>query len=140
MLEQVLLHIHNWFQREIVSGTYIIKDGGMALDFLHEGQYFRICGSVFNDGLYRYGPDMPLLKDETFTGTIWALAVPKAVEELAVEIAGWQEKYRNILDSPYTSESFGGYSYSKQSGAGDGTGSGGWQGAFRARLNPWRKL
>ena len=140
MLEQILIEIHNWFQRDIYSGTYTIQDGVIALPFLQDGQYFRIMGSVFNDGLHRYGPDMELLQDETFTGAVWALAVPKAVVELSEEIAAWQEKYGAVLDSPYTSESFGGYSYSKASGAGDSTGSGGWQAAFRARLNPYRKL
>lgn len=140
MLEQILNEIHNWFQRDIVSGTYTIQDGSIALPFLQDGQYFRICGSVFNDGLHQYGPAMELLQDETFTGAVWALAIPKSVVDLADEIAAWKEKYRAVIDSPYTSESFGGYSYSKASGAGDSTGSGGWQAAFRARLNPYRKL
>lgn len=140
MLEQILIEIHNWFQRDIYSGTYTIQDGVIALPFLQDGQYFRIMGSVFNDGLHRYGPDMELLQDETFSGTVWSLAIPKSVVDLAAEIAAWKEKYGAVIDSPYTSESFGGYSYSKASGAGDSTGSGGWQAAFRARLNPYRKL
>lgn len=138
MLENVLKEIHNWFQREIIPGTYTIQDGRITLPFLLPGQYFRIVGSVFNDGLHRYGPDMEALEDETFEGAVWALAVPKAVVELAGEITEWQEKYKDTVDSPYTSESFGGYSYSKSSGA-DGS-SGGWKAAFRARLNPYRKL
>lgn len=140
MLEQVLTHIHNWFQVGVYPGTYTIEDGGVTLPFLQDGQYFRIVGSLFNDGLHQYGPAMELLQDETFDGAVWALAVPKSVVELAGEIAAWQEKYGAIIESPYTSESFGGYSYSKASGAGDSTGSGGWQSAFRARLNPHRKL
>ncbi len=140
MLEQVLTHIHNWFQADIRHGTYTIQDGGITLPFLRNGQYFRIVGSLFNDGLHQYGPSMELLQDETFDGAVWALAVPKAVVELAGEITAWQEKYKDTVESPYTSESFGGYSYSKASGAGDSTGSGGWQAAFRARLNPYRKL
>ena len=139
MLEQVLSEIHNWFQRDIVSGTYTIQDGGITLPFLRDGQYFRIMGSVFNDGLHRYRTDMEPLEDETFTGAVWALAVPKAVVELAGEISAWQKKYGAVIDSPYTSESFGGYSYSKSGGAEAGA-SGGWQAAFRARLNPYRKL
>lgn len=83
---------------------------------------------------------MAALEDETFQGAIWALAVPKAVVELAGDIEAWQEKYSAVMNSPYTSESFGGYSYTKASGAGDSTGSGGWQAAFRARLDPYRKL
>lgn len=140
MLEQVLTHIHNWFQIEIYHGEYTIEGGSIALPFLKNGQYFRICGSLFNDGLHRYGPDMEYLEDETFTGSIWALAVPKSVVEISEEIAEWQEKYGTVLKSPYTSESFGGYSYTKSSGAGDSSGSDGWHVAFRARLNPYRKL
>ena len=140
MLEQVLTHIHNWFQTGIYPGTYTIEDGGVTLPFLQDGQYFRIVGSLFSDGLHQYGPAMEYLPDETFDGAVWALAIPKAVVELAGEIAAWQEKYGAVIDSPYTSESFGGYSYSKASGAGDIAGSGGWQAAFRARMNPYRKL
>ena len=140
MLEQILTHIHNWFQVGIYPGTYTIQNGGITLPFLRDGQYFRICGSVFNDGLHCYGPAMEMLQDETFDGAVWALAVPKAVVELAGEVAAWLEKYGAVIDSPYTSESFSGYSYSKSSGAGDSAGSGGWQAAFRARLNPYRKL
>lgn len=140
MLEEVLKHIRNWFQIGVYPGTYTIEDGGITLPFLQEGQYFRICGSIFNDGLHRYGPEMELLQDETFDGAVWALAIPRVVVNLADEIAAWQKKYGAVIDSPYLSESFGGYSYSKASGAGDSTGSGGWQSAFRARLNPYRKL
>ena len=145
MLEQILTELHNWFRVRdgadgIHHGTYTIEDGRIALPFLRDGQYFRMMGSVFNDCLHRYGPDMAALEDETFDGTIWAMAVPKAVVELVGEIEAWQKKYGAVIDSPYTSESFGGYSYTKQSGAGDSTGSGGWQAAFRARLDPYRKL
>lgn len=140
MLEQVLQEIHNWFQTDIYRDEYTIQDGSITLPFLQDGQYFRIVGSVFNDGLYLYSSEMKGLTDETFEGAIWAMAVPKAVVELSEDIAAWKEKYGAVIDNPYTSESFGGYSYSKSSGAGDGTGSSGWQSAFRARLKPYRKL
>ena len=56
MLEQVLMHLKNWFlvPGGIHEGTYTIEDGGITLPFLAKGQYFRICGSVFNDGLHQY--------------------------------------------------------------------------------------
>ena len=56
MLEQVLMNIRNWFPVKggIYSGTFTIKDGGITLPFLADMQYFRICGSVFNDGLHRH--------------------------------------------------------------------------------------
>ena len=142
MLEQVLTHLHNWFivPNGIYHGTYTIQDGGITLPFLRNGQYFRIVGSLFSDGLHQYGPAMEYLQGETFDGAIWALAVPKAVIDLSKEITAWQEKYKDTVESPYTSESFGGYAYSKASGAGESGDSGGWQASFRSRLNQWRKL
>lgn len=139
MLEQVLMHLNNWFlvPGGIHEGTYTIEDGGIALPFLANGQYFRICGSVFNDGLHQYPASD--LKAETFEGTVWALAVPQAVIELASEIEAWQKKNGDASVSPYQSESFGGYSYSKATDSATG-GAVTWQSAFRSRLNAWRKL
>ena len=139
MLEQVLMNIRNWFTVDggIYSGTFTIEDGGIALPFLANGQYFRICGSVFNDGLHQYPEDS--LVDETFNGTIWALAIPKAVIELANEIQKWQEKNGDASVSPYQSESFGGYSYSKATDAETG-GAVTWQSAFKKQLSAWRKI
>lgn len=139
MLEQVLQHLHNWFvvTGGIHEGTFEIKDGSIALPFLSNGQFFRICGSVFNDGLYQY--QYAALRDETFTGEVWALAIPMSVMLLVDEIEAWQEKNGDIAASPYTSESFGGYSYSKDKDAQTG-GAITWQSAFRPRLNQWRKI
>ena len=139
MLEQVLMNIRRWFPVDggIHSGTFTIKDGGITLPFLADGQYFRICGSVFNDGLHQYPASD--LKAETFEGTVWALAVPQAVIELAAEIEAWQKKNGDASVSPYQSESFGGYQYSKATDSASG-GAVTWQTAFRSRLNAWRKL
>ena len=93
-----------------------------------------MLGSVFNDGLYQYPSEE--MTDEMFTGAVWALAVPKAVIKLSEEIAVWNEK--NGDPGPYTSESFGGYSYSKATNS-----SGvavGWQDIFKSRLNAWRRI
>ena len=138
MLEQVLMNIRNWFTVDggIYSGTFTIEDGGITLPFLANGQYFRICGSVFNDGLHQYPEDD--LVDETFNGTIWALAIPPAVVDLADEISKWQEKNGEAASGIYQSESFGGYQYSKQTES-DGGQVTVWS-AFRKRLNQWRKL
>ena len=130
--------MNNWFFVEIHEGTFTVENGSITLPFLRTNQYFRICGSVFNDGLHQY----PLtdLTDETFTGTVWALAVPKAVVTLSEDIASWQEKNGEAVASPYQSESFGGYSYTKRSAGSDSGTLNGWQDAFRGRLNDWRKL
>lgn len=90
MLEQVLRHLNNWFLVDIHEGTFTVENGSITLPFLLTNQYFRICGSVFNDGLHQY-PAVDLT-DETFTGSVWALAVPKAVIDLSVEIEAWQGK------------------------------------------------
>lgn len=135
MLEEILVHLHNWFvvPDGIHTGVFSIKGGSIALPFLVSGQYFRIVGSVLNDGLYTYPAEG--LKDEEFEGAVWALAIPPALVKLSGEIQTWAEK--NPV-TPYTSESFGGYSYSKASGANGQPMT--WQDAFRARLNPYRKI
>lgn len=138
MLEQVLRHLNNWFLVEIHEGTFTVENGSITLPFLLTNQYFRICGSVFNDGLHQY--PAADLTDEMFTGSVWALAVPKAVIDLSVEIEAWQEKNGEAVASPYQSESFGGYSYTKRSAGNDSGALNGWQDAFRGRLNDWRKL
>lgn len=141
MVEQILDYIHNYFERDIVDGSFTISDGSVVLDFLQDGQYFRICGSVFNDGVYRYPANN--LTDETFTGQIWAMAVPPAVIALVGEITAWIDKYGDAMNSPYQSESFGGYSYSKGSGQNSSNNSSNpadWRVVFGSRLNHWRKI
>ena len=135
MLETVLQNLNNWFlvPDGVHAGEFTVHGGQLTLPFLQTGQYFRVVGSVFNDGLHQY--PVADLTDETFTGSVWALAVPKAVIELAEEIDAWQTK--NGDPGPFTSESFGGYSYSKATNA-----SGmavGWQDVFKSRLNDWRR-
>ena len=139
MLEQVLSEVRNSFTVDggIHSGTFTIEDGGITLPFLANGQYFRIIGSVFNDGLYQY-PATGLVNEE-FSGAIWALAIPPAVIELADEISKWQTKNGEASTSPYQSESFGGYSYSKATDAETG-GAVTWQSAFKRQLGVWRKI
>ena len=139
MLEQVLMNIRNWFTVDggIHSGTFTIKDGGITLPFLADGQYFRIVGSVFNDGLHQYPASD--LKAETFDGTVWALAIPQAVIDLAVEIEAWETKNGEAASGIYQSESFGGYSYSKATDAETG-GAVTWQSAFKKQLSVWRKI
>lgn len=135
MLEQILMYLNNWFvvPDGIHPGEYSIKDGSIALPFLVSGQYFRIVGSVLNDGLHKQGDAD--LQDEDFEGAIWALAVPPAVVALSEEIKAWADKNQ---PSAYTSESFGGYSYSKAAGANGQPA--GWQDVFAAQLAPYRKI
>lgn len=148
MLESVLRHLKNWFlvPDGIHHGTFVVKEGCIALPFLHEGQYYRIVGSVFNDGLHKYGAeafvDVPFsgnpLKEETFVGTVWALAIPKAVEDIATDVEEWNTKNAAKINSPFQSESFENYSYTKASAQNGGAVT--WESAFRSRLNPYRKM
>ena len=138
MLEAILRHLHNWFV--VGNGIHVaefkIESGALPLPFLAKGQYYRIDGSLFNDGLHKYG-DTDLV-NETFTGAVWALLIPKAVIELAGEIEEWETK-NGAAASPYQSESFGGYSYTRATDSKTGLPLT-WQAAFRGRLNPWRKI
>lgn len=132
MLEAVLTYLNNWFAQEIYTGRFSIENGNLSLPNLQVNQKFRIVGSVFNDGLHYCGER---LTDEKFDGAVWALAIPKKIELLAEEIAKWTEKNQ---PSAYTSESFGGYSYTRAINAKGAAV--GWQDAFAAQLAPYRKL
>lgn len=141
MLEELMRECRNWFKVPdgAYSGTFTIKDGSITLPFLVDGQYFRIMGSVLNDGVYQYGNCS--LRDETFDGAVWAMAVPAEFLRLEEEIKAWRTQYENAANSPFQSESFAGYSYTKSSANGNSGGSvAGWQGVFASRLNKWRKL
>ena len=143
MLTELCQELHNWFEREKRSGSFRIVDGMLEADFLLPGQYFRVMGSIFNDGVHQYGDDD--LNDEDFTGSVWSLAIPEAVIKLSEDIDAWRAKYEapdSSAMSPYMSESFGGYSYSKGSAI-SGTGTGGatsWRTSFASRMNAWRKI
>lgn len=139
MLENVLRSLKNWFFREAHGGTYTITGGKVDLPFLQQGQYFRVIGSVFNDGVHQYNDELALT-DETFYGEIWALAIPKSLLDLVAEIEKWQAKNGAVAGGLYQSESFGGYSYTLKADAASGSGDNSWMGAFSSRLSQWRKI
>lgn len=136
--------LHNWFDVDRIFGTFTISNGEIIVPngYLRNNQYFRIVGSVFNNGVYKYPTSG--LTDETFVGAVWAMAVPPAALALFEEIKGWNEKYsqNEAANSPFQSESFGGYSYSKgyNSSANGSDTTVSWQKQFKSRLNRWRKL
>lgn len=136
MLNEICAEIRNYFPAEKRYGNFTIKNGSISpVDFLQEGQYFRIVGSVFNDGIHQHPASD--LNDESFNGSVWAMAVPPALIDLSEEI----KTYAEIVDanpSPFTSESFGGYSYTKATDV-DGVAMS-WQKAYGKRLNKWRRV
>ena len=138
MLTEICAELRNWFvvPNGVHIQTYTISGGSISpSDFLQDGQYFRIVGSVFNDGVHRHPAHD--LTDETFDGAVWAMAVPPAVIELLQKI---QEFETATANSPttYISESFGGYSYTKATDA-NGVPVG-WKTVFKNELHKWRKL
>lgn len=137
MLDKVCNHVHNYFVSSVHDGTFTLS-GGVAIDLpttLKDGQYIRVVGSVFNDGIHL----LPVsnFTDEVFEGTIYGLAIPKAFLDLVSEIEAWCVKAANA-PSVYTSESFDGYSYSRATDKGGAPIT--WKTAFRKDLNEYRCL
>lgn len=130
----------------IHEDTFEISGNSIApLDFIAQGQFFRIVGSAMNDGVYQNTVEgLADLTDETFDGAIWEMSVPRAFLSLCADIDAWR-KANEAADStnmsPFTSESFAGYSYQKGGGVSQGTGNAmTWQAQFARRLNAWRRL
>ena len=147
MLNEVCGYLKNWFEKEqifdtfTISGNAIARSDGSTLSFTG-CNYFRIVGDKpsINDGVYPVSEYV--LQDDTFKGAVWLMAVPSDLTELCGKISEWEAKYGGVDSqalSPYTSESFGGYSYSKSAG-GEESGGSGWQTAFNAKLSRYRKL
>ena len=147
MLTEICAEIRNYFTYESDKnfGNFAIVDGSITPPLDLPTDYIRIVGSHKNDGVHKLS-DADLIDEGTFHGAIWIMSPPKAFLDLAAEIAAWQEK-NGALDSPamspFNSESFGGYSYSKSSGASAGGSSSGgadWRAAFASRLNIYRRI
>ena len=147
MLTEICQYLRNWFEYYKLTGRFVVSTGrityadGTALSILN-GQYYRIVGSVFNDGVHKLGESDTLTDESEFTGAVWLMAVPPAVVQLDADITQWLTDNAAAINSPYASESFGGYSYSLRSGnAADGDSTGAtWQSQFKTRLSPWRKI
>jgi hypothetical protein len=146
-LTDLCQELRNWFDRARYIGRITLDAeggvfcNGVAVGLL-EGQYFRVIGSIFADGVHKY-PDTETLA-ETFDGAVWAMAIPAPVLALSADIAEWRKQYESadgFAMSPFVSESVGGHSRSKGSTGGRAaSNSASWQNAFAARLNAWRKI
>lgn len=138
-LTELCKELNNWFDVDRKFGTFTIENGKLKDDVgLQENQYFRIVGSVFNDGVYVANEE--LHQDEVFDGAIWAMAVPREVIALLAKITDWESKYGDAILSPYSSESFGGYSYSRGNYSSGNGGLNGFKEAFADELSKWRKV
>lgn len=146
MLTEVCAWLKNYFCQEgdKMIGEFAIVNGIITPSIdLQAGQYYRIIGSVFNDGVHQEGET---LTDETeFHGAVWKMRVPQDVINIVSDIEAWMAKYGTIDSenmSPYSSESFGGYSYTKAQGyASSGGGMlNSWQAVFASRLSRYMRI
>ena len=151
MLSVVCAEIRNWFTYDSDKhiGDIKIIGGVITPSFDFKTDYIRIVGSHKNDGVYKVeditDPERNPLRDEEFHGAVWEMSIPADFLSLCEEIAAWQEKFGGVDStnmSPFQSESFGGYSYSKASGGNSSSSSvvPTWKSVYASRLNIYRKI
>lgn len=153
MLGLVCAEIRNFFTWESDKhiGDFAIDGGVITPSFDYKTDYIRISGSRKNDGVYKVSDILdteknPLVDEGTFHGGIWEMSVPRDFIALVEEIEAWQDKYGGVNSenmSPFQSESFGGYSYSKRGSGSSNSGSSDvptWKSTFASRLNAYRKI
>lgn len=143
MLSAICAEIRNYFTypEDKHPGTYKVVGGSLvpAVDFLTD--YYAIFGSRKNDGVHK---KTDTLNDEgEFKGNVWIMSIPADFLSIAEEIKTWADKYGGAdaeANSPFNSESFGGYSYSKGTSTGANGNSATWQSVYGSRLNRWRRV
>lgn len=146
-MEQILTAIcgelNNWFYSPTERGCvgyFTISNGMLPLTDrirVKEGQCVRIKGSTFNEGIHVY----PVydLQDETFYGAVTPLDIPPEVMRVAVALQESEAESGFASTSPYTSESFGGYSYTRATDS-SGVPLDALRLAVNQRLEKWRKM
>lgn len=149
MLSEVCAEIKNYFtyagDRHI--GDFAIIDGQIAPSIDFPTDYIRIIGSHRNDGVHVRDAStgkFDLIDEGTFHGAVWVMSPPADFIALVADISAWQAK-NGAVDSaamsPFYSESFGGYSYSKSAGSVSGAGSATtWQSLYSSRLRRYRRI
>lgn len=146
MLTEVCTEIKNYFsyRRDRHAGEYKIVDGQFVPRVDLKSDYFAVFGSMKNNGVHKVS-DNDLIDEDEFTGAVWVMTPPAAFLSLVDDIEAWQAKYGatdSEAMSPFNSESFGGYSYTKSTGAESTRGSlapQSWQSAFANRLCMYRR-
>lgn len=149
MIGEICAEVKNYFtyENDMNIGDWVISDGTISPFLDIPTDYIRIVGSRFNDGVHvRNEQGVFVLEDEEFHGSIWVMSPPKDFLDLVAEIKNWQEKnggFDSANMSPFQSESFGGYSYSK--GTNNSTGAGAssvptWQSLYASRLKRYRRI
>lgn len=145
MINAICSEIKNFFTRDEdrIIGDWVIESGNFAPPITFPTDYIRIVGSRLNDGVHKVSK--MTLQDESFHGAVWIMCPPKDFLGLVEEIKQWQDKNGTVDSaamSPFQSESFGGYSYSKGSGNSSNASSTvpTWQSTYASRLNVYRRI
>jgi len=147
MLSEICAEIKNYFsyEEDKYVGDFKIEGGVIAPHIDFPTDYIRIVGSRLNNGVHKVSEMR--LQDETFHGAIWVMSPPADFLTLVSEIESWQEangKADSANMSPFQSESFGGYSYSKGStNSNSQTGVSSvptWQSQYASRLKIYRRI
>ena len=130
----VMRACRNFFEGTPLTGTFAITGGGLSP--APDAPYVAIRGRCYHDGVHEIsGGVLDVLKtDEVFEGAVYPLRPPDDFLDLCKDISAYDDK------TPVTgnqSESFGGYSYTRASGA---SGLLTWQEAFAHRLIPFRRM
>lgn len=148
MIGEICAELKNYFTYEAdrYIGDFVISDGTISPSFDLPTDYIRIVGSRLNDGVHKKTNGSFQLVDESFHGAIWVMSPPSDFLALAAEIEEWQNKNggaNSAAMSPFQSESFGGYSYSKASGGSAESGISSvptWKSTYASRLNRYRRI
>ena len=137
----VMRYCRNYFEKGYIDGLFRIT--GNALRDVGDGVHWvYISGSMMHDGVweicngYLTGKSVEGLENEEFEGRVWLLAPPADFLETCKTIAAYEEK--NPVGA-LQSETFGEYSYTRQSLSGT-SGLTGWQAAFRGQLAPYVRM
>lgn len=146
MLTEICAEIKNYFTYESDKhvGDWTITGGALAPSLAIPTNYIRIAGSHKNDGVHTLtNGNFGLVDEDEFHGSVWIMSPPADFLALVAEIEAWQTQYGaadSAAMSPFNSESFGGYSYSKSTGADSSGGNVGWRSVYGARLNAYRRI
>lgn len=147
MLEAVLESLNNWFDRDGLGRFHHVERGELSVEggsllgaggWLKPGQWFRIEGSAFNDGLHRHPATD--LADEAFEGAAYALHVPPAVVELSERVAEWEEANGEASRGVYVSQSVPTASVTMRDGMAASDGRSGWETVFSGEMRRFRKV
>lgn len=147
MIGEICAEIKNYFTYEDDKyiGDFVISSGQISPVIDFPTDYIRIIGSRLNDGVHKKKDGVFQLIDESFHGAIWIMSPTADFLALIEEIEAWQTANGSVNSaamSPFQSESFGGYSYSKASGGSSDSGASSvptWQATYASRLNQYRR-